>query len=857
MDPPSNNDDTTTTEYDSGGSEGVDYAYEGKQVAALRRGSIESSASQRKIRKDNRSPRRKTSPPRAAKARTTPPTTTTTRCVCGGGAGGRARESDGDSDATVSTDRTSSESDTEDEDGPGKRLSRPRRRRASGLRGGGGDSDDVEEDRRHCDGRCCDRRKKTRKNSTTTNASKKSAAAKKTPYIEEYPEEIRPVVLLKEHKLPRGSFSNSTTTDSNAKRLLRGTEDHAQMSSSLGKIQSMGKRPPWHSSSSAAVREEGQHHEQQQHSSHSSEKQQQHRRRRRNHAGHGQQHGATKPPRHEGERPSSSSDFDSDSASDSSPAQRDRDMVRDRDRRPSMVRRNSRQQAERGAEMMPSAVAARSSAARNHSSSPKYSSSWPLQQRGGDASSSYDRDYSRRHQHHRIITQEPEQIDLDPLRGGGGGGYESGDESDDIFTGEFEFDETTHRRLPRRPPSPPPAHHHHHRQPHPHRAEHVLHRQPSAQLRSLREQPREEEYTDEEPRRRPPGQGRSVKPPRPPVARTVVTNRPSMGALDQGIDIDRAGTYAAEPCDIWRGRPEDWESPYSGESSDHEEEDDYDYQYRSSGEGAGGGYGSRHGGIGYDTMMLLEGGRRQRGSAYGYERCSSPQLLPPRRSGDLRSVFSLGFSRGRNLSPAPTTFSGRRSSRAWDAADEHGGGMLLEPPAPSVRGGGGGGRRATRAPSRAPTERSRWTVMAPPAFEDRHHQHAYPYGEEYGYGYGGYGYPYYGENDYGVPYSPPPAPEEEETFDADGYYSYGGSGYGPSIRVQAPSPPAGGSGLTAPPPLRRGYRGMPTAMTEEEEMEYGYYGRASGGLLSPVPTRTAAARFNFDKSWSELSRLLL
>ncbi|KAM7184396.1 hypothetical protein V8F33_012999 [Rhypophila sp. PSN 637] len=836
MDPPSNNDDTTTTEYDSGGSEGVDYAYEGKQVAALRRGSNESSASQRRIRKDtcNRSPRRKTSPPRATKARTTPPTTTTTRCVCGG-AGGRARESD-DSDATVSTDRTSSESDTEDEDGPGKRLSRPRRRRASGLRGGG--DSDVEEDRRHCDGRCCDRRKKTRKNSTTTNASKKSAA-KKTPYIEEYPEEIRPVVLLKEHKLPRGSFSNSTTTDSNAKRLVRGTEDHAQMSSSLGKIQSMGKRPPWNSFSSATVREEGQQHEQQHSSSHSSEKQQQqqqqqHRRRRRQQSG---GHGTKL--RHEGERLSSSSDFfDSDSASDSSPA-RDRDIVRDRDRRPSIIRRNSRQQAERGGEMMPPSAVARSSAARNHSSSPKYSSSWPLQQRGGDASSSYDRDYSRRHQHHRIITQEPEQID--PL-----GGYESSDESDDIFTGEFEFDEMTHRRLPRRPPSPPPAHHH--RQ---HRAEQVLHRQPSAQLQSLREQ-REEE----EPRRRP-GQGRSVKPPRPPVARTVVTNRPSMGALDQGIDIDRAGTYAAEPCDIWRGRPEDWESPYS-ESSDHEDEDDYDYQYRSSGEGGGGGgaYGSRRGGIGYDAMMLLEGGRRQRPHAR-YERCSSPQLLPPRRSGDLKSVFSLGFSRhhhaGRDLSPAPTTFSAGRRSRAWDAADEHGGGMLLEPPAPSVRGGGG---RRARAPSRAPTERSRWTVMAP-SFEDRyHHHHQQPY-EEYDYGYG------YGENDYGVPYSPPPppAPEEETFFNADGYYSYGGAGYGPSIRVQAPSPPAGGSGLTAPPPLRRGggyHRGMPTAMTEEEEMEYGYgYGRASGGLLSPVPTRTAAARFNFDKSWSELSRLLL
>lgn len=315
-----------------------------------------------------------------------------------------------------------------------------------------------------------------------------------------------------------------------------------------------------------------------------------------------------------------------------------------------------------------------------------------------------------------------------------------------------------------------------------------------------------------------------------------------MGALDQGIDGNRAGAYASSTCDIWRGRPEDWESPYSS-SSDHED-DDYDdggyYRGRRGGGGGGGdapAYDYR-----YDHMMLLEGDRqRQRVPpshiSHASGRSSSPQLLPPRQSGDLKSVFSLGFGRPRDPSPVGTQFS-RRSTRAWDAADEHGGGLLF-PPAPSTHGGGGGdGRRAgiPRAPSRAATERSRWTVMVP----------EYNY-DDYGYEYGG--------NDYGVAYSPPPAPAPtQEDDETEGCYSYGG--FGPTIRVQAPSPPflRGGIGASSPPPSRR-HRKWPMAMSEEE-MGYGH-GRSAGGLLSPVPTRTVAARFNFDKSWSDLSRLLL
>lgn len=94
------------------------------------------------------------------------------------------------------------------------------------------------------------------------------------------------------------------------------------------------------------------------------------------------------------------------------------------------------------------------------------------------------------------------------------------------------------------------------------------------------------------------------------------------------------------------------------------------------------------------------------------------------------------------------------------------------------------------------------------------------------------------------------------------YYSYG---FTPVVR--APSPPFGrGSGAAFPPPRNRGRGGLrpPPAMafTADEEVEYGYgygfdAGRRSRELLSPVPSRAAAARFNFDKSYSDLSRLLM
>ena len=104
--------------------------------------------------------------------------------------------------------------------------------------------------------------------------------------------------------------------------------------------------------------------------------------------------------------------------------------------------------------------------------------------------------------------------------------------------------------------------------------------------------------------------------------------------------------------------------------------------------------------------------------------------------------------------------------------------------------------------------------------------------------------------DYNMSFEPPaPAPTNHNQE----YYSYG---FTPI--VQAPSPPFPGATY---PPQRQRHRdrvgrlsGM--AFTADEEVEYGC-GRRSRELLSPVPSRTAAARFNFDKSWSDLARLLM
>lgn len=174
---------TTTTDYDSGDSEGVDYVYESQRLAEKRTAKA-------------KSPKRRKSP----KARPRGPA----KCVCGG------TKADDDAESTVFEKDT----DTEDDQ---PRRSRPTKPRPAGPHGGLASEEKGNQK--------ADRKK----------AAEKAHRAR-TPYIEEYPDELpRPAILLKEHKIPR-RFSAS-----DAKR-ARDSEDRSSTSGSRGR--SPGKRQP-------------------------------------------------------------------------------------------------------------------------------------------------------------------------------------------------------------------------------------------------------------------------------------------------------------------------------------------------------------------------------------------------------------------------------------------------------------------------------------------------------------------------------------------------------------------------------------------------------------------------------------
>ncbi|KAK3331162.1 hypothetical protein B0H66DRAFT_91806 [Apodospora peruviana] len=723
-------DDTTTTEYDSGGSEGVDYVYEGQQVVAAAAQVMMKRGDSQRSRKDA-SPKRKIEP--KGKQRRSSRSSPTQQCICGAA----TQKASDDGESTTALDEEEDDDtgiDTDDEGGTKKRICNvngpPTKPHLSGP--------EDAEGQQQC---CSDRKKKAGKKKSAT--SGKRSSGRRSPYIEEYPDEPRPVILLKEHKLPR-RFSSAGSEE----KLQRGiggvvrdpVEEHL-MASSLGRAQTMmqmGKRPPWVSTHQAMrTPDQLQHPEQ-------------HRQRRRRDFRY-----EVLPGGHRFSGSDMEDDSDFESGGEHQPTGAGPSTPR---RRPS-----HHYQATTGVET----VTARSSVWK-HSSSPKYSSSWPMQHGSHyPAPPAVDpaRQRAPRRRHHNHRDRPDDHL-----------GYESGDESEDIFDGEFEFDENTHQiRRPARPPhqreeraahsassSSPTGrtqrrHHHHHRQvPAPTPAPAAL------------EQPLHHSHDDpDEPRATRP---RRVRPPRPPIARTVVTSRPSMAAMDQG----RSRTsVATELCDIWRGRPEDWESPYSSSGCDESDDDPTHAQ-----------------------MLLLEGTPPAR--------ASSPQLLPPsmRRSTDM-SHFSVRG--GRTRSPSPV-LCGPRRTRTWDAGDERYFLLDAAPTVPSVRGGGGGGGRR-RDPSRCPTERSRWTMMAPPPMDD--------YFEDY-----------------------EMMDEEEEEQD----YCYG---FAP-LFVSAPSPPWGST--SSPPPLRsrRAPFSSPSPPRETREL-----------ILAPMPTRMAAARFNFDKSYTELSRALL
>ncbi|GAB1312397.1 hypothetical protein MFIFM68171_02607 [Madurella fahalii] len=451
---------TTTTDYDSGDSEGVDYVYEGQRCA------------EKKTAKA-RSPRRRKSP----KAKPRGPA----KCVCGG------IRADDDAEITVFEEDT----DTEDDQ---PHRSRPTKPRPSGPHGGL-----ASEEKGH---HKADKKK---------NAEKTHRA--RTPYIEEYPDELpRPTILLKEHKIPR-RFSTS-----DAKR-VRDSEDRSSTSGSRGR--SPGKRlPPRapHRPSKASPKRPG------------------HRKHR------------VDVPEDHGDDGTSSDAEEGSSDSGESVLPPPRRLHQER-------------------ETEPVSTIARSSAW-NDTHQSKYSSSWPL----------HDGSHLRRKQPRRNLDDNSD-----------------GESEEDPFNNDGNFDE-----------------HHRRRQ---------------ARTTSFREKGQERKHSEPIERDRD-REHRVRERSRTRLRPKTIVSRPSMAAMDRG----GPRSVATEYCEVWRGRAEDWESPYvSGVGSDCDDiESDMDEAIE---------------------LLRLEDFP---------SRTSSPSLLPPfgeRRNFGFqamtRSPPPPSFGYMRDLSPAP------------------------------------------------------------------------------------------------------------------------------------------------------------------------------------------------------------
>ncbi|KAK4160789.1 hypothetical protein QBC43DRAFT_269968 [Cladorrhinum sp. PSN259] len=183
---------TTTTEWDSGESDGVEYVYKPKQS--------EKQAATTKSK--SKSPRRKRSP----KDKNRSPH----RCSCG------LRKVDDDDDGEDTAYEEDALESGEEEGSYHSHSTATKHRSSTSTR---------------CTGKCQGKEQKEDKKKT---AGKKHNR-KKTPYIEEYPDEpLRPKVLLKEHKVPR----RQSTSDAK-----RGMDPEQRPSSALPRGRSpAGKR---------------------------------------------------------------------------------------------------------------------------------------------------------------------------------------------------------------------------------------------------------------------------------------------------------------------------------------------------------------------------------------------------------------------------------------------------------------------------------------------------------------------------------------------------------------------------------------------------------------------------------------
>jgi hypothetical protein len=198
--------DTTTTDYDSGDSGRVGYAYEGGKASVNSKQLAKAASPRRKPK--SRSPKGK-------------PRTSNACYACGA----PQLLPGSDPDVNESTDFE----EGTDVEGNVEHRCRPTRRRLSGP-----EEADAREDKD---------RGRDRSQRSDSKKSTKRAARKRTPYIEEYPEDEaqRPVILLKEHKLPRrfsASDAKSAAQDS--------VEDHKDVGASSRGRSPTGKRlPAW------------------------------------------------------------------------------------------------------------------------------------------------------------------------------------------------------------------------------------------------------------------------------------------------------------------------------------------------------------------------------------------------------------------------------------------------------------------------------------------------------------------------------------------------------------------------------------------------------------------------------------
>lgn len=630
METPSHNEDATTTDYDSGDSEGVSYAYEGgKGLVCLQQPTDNPPSPRRKL--TSRSPQGKPRSP--------------ARCVC---------EASQKQAQTLSLSRSRSasplddigslqrEEDTDVEGGLENR-SRSTRRRLSG-----GPDNKVQR--------------------TGSNKSlRRKTVRKRSPYIEEYPpdEKGRPVILLKEHKIPRRA------SGSDGKPCAQGSEDVQGVSSApRGRSPPRTRLPAWTAYPEAQLPRNA--HPAAPHKRNTSEL----------HCAPGgtlptppNPHDPTLTPH---VNSATFSDLDQGN-SDPWPQQRKPENALE-----SSPRRRRRSYGAQGA----SGTTPSSKQTPAWPGQLQYSSSWPLQN-GSNCRASHpgpDHEYDSEDESECLPQTRPHLIcaDVEVVSGERPHGRQSGGHTATAMVTIPRGEDTHHAASRRRShgssgrdirPSDLPT---------PHRNRTSPEKVPSTTRQAQHHRPSHVQDSSHH------QQTRHTRPPRPIVARTIVSQR-SMAAMDQGYP--RAST-ATSLCEIWRGRPEDWESPYSSS------EDDDDFMPNLDGEP-----------VPFLKQLALEespaGYRGSSASCFsGRSRSRSRHPHPQDAELSLHAALGVvGFLRRFDASADFGGYDGLARCESPDRTDdndvgERGGRVFLD--VTTTRGGRGVSR-----------PRSRWTVMAP------------------------------------------------------------------------------------------------------------------------------------------------